>query len=356
MRGSNLNHTHHGLIPPTLSRWLAELPLLLIRWFIALVFPPLSVKIIRSFGRKGKGQIKGPQSDLRFNRPRDVCISSDNRTLYVCDSGNDRIVVVQADSGQCVRQIGKLGHGADEFDQPYSIALYDDRILFVCDYGNGRVQMIDAMTGVMYCEYSVGEHGPAHCALDSIHRLLYITNNSQSCIDVLSFDDVAHTMHLHKQISQLSTRTLRYPNTVSVGGTMNNYLFCTDLDFRKDVSNNMLLCIDMSTPTDNIVVYSVLPQVHDKCWECVEPRSLGVTPCGRRLFLSDGYRQRLLVFNAKNGRSLTGSYIRDGDTRTGFCFTSSTNNNEHSLFVCNSAKHCVEIITVRVRWPWSWFL
>ena len=93
-----------------------------------------------------------------FNYPTEVCASSGGSTLYVSDRNSHCIVVLRAADGDRLRQYGSgvAGSGPDQFNKPCSLALHDDdRTLFVCDTGNCRMLMLDDTTGEVQCELSV---------------------------------------------------------------------------------------------------------------------------------------------------------------------------------------------------------
>jgi len=61
--------------------------------------------------------------------------------IYVVDSGNDRIVILDRD-GNFIKSVGRKGQGPGEFNNPMSILINNDNI-FVNDQRNGRVQIFD---------------------------------------------------------------------------------------------------------------------------------------------------------------------------------------------------------------------
>ena len=340
------------------------LPLLPLRVWSALFdlfFPRLSVCVLRSCGRKGRGGGGKTERAAHFNLPADICLSSDNSTLYVSDANNHRIHVMEADTGALLRSIGRRGSGAGQFNFPYSLALYDDRILFVCDFSNSRVQMIDVSTGGMLCELPVDGESPKSCSVASTRRLLYLAIGHH--IVVVTFDPSAHTMQVTSHISLLhvkgavssnTSRSLHWPTGLCIGGSREQLLYCADVHFEE--GHPMLLCIDMEADHGSTLLYSAVPEFTDKVHRRIEPKSIRLSPCGRHLFLSDSYRGRLLVYSAHTGRYLaqtsSGRLTGEGSPK-GFCFSRSSHYQAPRLFVCNSSKHRIDVIEVTMRWPWS---
>ena len=82
-----------------------------------------------------KGGIKGEFAD-----PHGIALY-DNQ-LYVCDSSNHRIQVLDLDLN-FVRPIGSHGKGRGEFDLPWDVKFDTAGNMYVAEWGNGRVQVLD---------------------------------------------------------------------------------------------------------------------------------------------------------------------------------------------------------------------
>jgi DNA-binding beta-propeller fold protein YncE len=75
----------------------------------------------------------------RFNTPKGLTYDS-SRTLYVVDSGNNRIALVRDSAVMDVT--GANGTGLGQFSGPVNISV-GDRGVYVADTGNGRIQKFD---------------------------------------------------------------------------------------------------------------------------------------------------------------------------------------------------------------------
>ena len=88
------------------------------------------------------------RSGINFHFPFGLC-SDDNDLLYVCDRGNNRIVVVRFDNGELVRHWGRKGTQKGEFDAPDFICCRQN-IVAVSDFNNHRVQVFDLNGQVLF--------------------------------------------------------------------------------------------------------------------------------------------------------------------------------------------------------------
>lgn len=82
-------------------------------------------------------------------RPGGIAIDTENRFLYVADSGNDVIDVFDADTYKYLRQIGKPSHKHEQtdpgtFSLPEAVAVDADGNVYVTDTFNDRVEIFDA--------------------------------------------------------------------------------------------------------------------------------------------------------------------------------------------------------------------
>ena len=94
-----------------------------------LVFDP-GGKLLGTFGSPG---LLSKPTDLEFHGDK----------LYVADAGLHQVLVLDA-YGNLLERIGGPGEGEGRFRYPNGIALADDGTLYVADSGNDRVQVFDA--------------------------------------------------------------------------------------------------------------------------------------------------------------------------------------------------------------------
>lgn len=65
-----------------------------------------------------------------------------NESLYITDTGNDRIVVIDRE-GNVIRTFGEPGNGPLQFIKPTGITADADHNIYIVDSGNNRIQVID---------------------------------------------------------------------------------------------------------------------------------------------------------------------------------------------------------------------
>ena len=98
--------------------------------YIKILNPDLTFS--SSFGSKGIG-------DGEFGFPSDVAFDSTG-AVYVADSNNHRIQVFTAE-GKYSRRFGRWGSGEGELDAPFSISIDREDVLYVAEVGNDRISL-----------------------------------------------------------------------------------------------------------------------------------------------------------------------------------------------------------------------
>jgi DNA-binding beta-propeller fold protein YncE len=124
-----------------------------------LVYDADSYKLLRRIGTTGKNHTLTDPGD--FSKPTNVAVDADGN-LYVSDTLNDRIEVFDAD-GNFIRTWGKNGDGPGDFARPKGIGVDSDGHIWVVDAMLNRLQVF---TPEGYLLLAMGGFGitPAHFA------------------------------------------------------------------------------------------------------------------------------------------------------------------------------------------------
>ncbi len=100
-----------------------------------------NLKYLSEFGQFGA-------ADGQFSRPQSMLVvpEAGGEMMYVTDACNHRISVWTTD-GHFVRNMGRIGSALGEFRFPYGLDIDSKGRLVVCEFGNNRVQLVDRQTG-----------------------------------------------------------------------------------------------------------------------------------------------------------------------------------------------------------------
>lgn len=106
-------------------------------------------------GGNAAGYVDGPLAAARFNNPYGIAAAADGNKLYVADTGNNAIRLVDLQAGTVSTIAGGGGAGsadgagkAARFSAPIGVALSrDETILYVSDFNNHTIRRIDLGSG-----------------------------------------------------------------------------------------------------------------------------------------------------------------------------------------------------------------
>ena len=136
----------------------------------------ISGTFIVSVGKKGNGQ-------MQFHKPGDITFNTSNHKVYVVDTGNLRVQILNSDL-TFSSTFGKKGDDEGQFISPHAIA---------CD-STGKVYVADVVANCIHIFTTEGKfltmlelYHPTCIAIDAIGRL-YITSRNSHCVSVLTSD------------------------------------------------------------------------------------------------------------------------------------------------------------------------
>ena len=129
-------------------------------------------RLLASVGTGGSGR-------LQFTWPRDIAVNTTNNKVYVADSRNHRIQVLNSDLTFSAT-FGKCGYEKGEFSLPSAITCDSAGNVYVADCGNDRIQVFTAQGKFlrMFGSYGNGEgkfHHIIGIALDPSNKHLYVS-------------------------------------------------------------------------------------------------------------------------------------------------------------------------------------
>jgi DNA-binding beta-propeller fold protein YncE len=96
-----------------------------------------------------------------LNNPRDVCVNSSNEWIIVSDSDNHRLVVYDINTFQVQRLINDQVH----LYFPFGICCDENDLLYVCDRGNNQIVVIRFHDGI--CVHRWGRKGIEYGEFDA---------------------------------------------------------------------------------------------------------------------------------------------------------------------------------------------
>ena len=137
---------------------------------------------IASVGSKGSGK-------LQFNEPWAVAADERGKRIYVCDTYNHRIQVLNFDLSYH-SSFGSKGTGPQQFNSPAGIATDSHHNVFVADFGNHRVQVFNSEGRFQHQIKQRGAgmeelHRPVSVCIDRDDNV-YVLEYTNCCVSVFS--------------------------------------------------------------------------------------------------------------------------------------------------------------------------
>lgn len=87
---------------------------------------------LKGFGMKGE-----------FKQPAGIAVDPAGKSLYVVDTHNHKVVILDIESGEIIKTIGKRGREEGDFNFPAHITVDSKGNIYVVDTMNGRIQIFD---------------------------------------------------------------------------------------------------------------------------------------------------------------------------------------------------------------------
>jgi sugar lactone lactonase YvrE len=283
------------------------------------------------FGSFGTGEGK-------FKEPMGLALDTGSNLLYVADSDNDRIQIIDVD-GNCddnddeylandvcfVDEFGENGNGDGEFRSPTALVLdTGSDLLYVADSGNDRIQIIDVDGNCGNDELAndvcfVDEFGgsgngdgefdlPSGLALDTATNYLYVADTNNNRIQIIDVDgncDDNDDEYLANDVcfvdefggSGNGDGEFDLPSGLALH-TDNDLLFIADTDNNQiqiiDVDGN---CSGNAELADNICFEDEFGEVGDEEGEFKSPSGLTLDVSNDMLYVADTDNERIQIID-----------------------------------------------------------
>ena len=127
---------------------------------------------------------------LEFNYPWGITISPTTGQIYVADSGNHRIQVLNPDLTFSY-SFGSKGSAEGQFNDPAFIAIDNQGLVYVSDGGNNRIQVFTS-EGKYISQFGMHGSGPGQLqrptGLVINNNLLYVAEWGNHCVSIFTVD------------------------------------------------------------------------------------------------------------------------------------------------------------------------
>ena len=156
----------------------------------------------------GKGQ-------LQFNTPYAIAYNHTNNRVYVCDTNNHHITILNHDL-TFHGSFGRQGSQAGQFKFPFGISVDINGNVLVADYGNNRVQGFDAngchLSSITHAGAGEKLKGPISVAVGP-DDWVYVVE--KDCARVSVFDESGKYLNSFGKTGN-KDREFKYPHAIAV--------------------------------------------------------------------------------------------------------------------------------------------
>jgi YVTN family beta-propeller protein len=241
--------------------------------------------------------------NAHLDRPGGVGFDSSTGRLFVADTANQRVQIFDSKSFAYVATIGttgSIGSDAVHFDLPGSASVNPaTHQLYVADTGNSRVQIFD--TGTLALAATLGTSGAA--GSDTAH----LNQPGDAELDpTTNHILVADTGN--QRIQVFDTASFAYVTTLGVTGSAgsDNTHFSQPVTASFDPAANLVLVADAGA-NDRVQVFDAMTYTYVLTLGTVgsggpantqfaSPQGIATDPAHRRIFIGDGANDRVQVF------------------------------------------------------------
>jgi len=285
-------------------------------------------------------------SDGNFKAPSGLALDTGTDLLYVADTDNDRIQIIDV-NGSCddnddeylandvcfVDEFGGQGNGDGEFESPTALVLdTGKKLLYVADFGNDRIQIIDVDGNCGSTELAndvcfVDEFGttgdgdgefdlPSGLALDTNNDILYVADAGNDRIQIIDVDgtcDDTDDEYLANDVcfvdefggSGSSDGKFNSPSGLALD-TNTDYLYVADTDHNEiQIINIDGNCSGTAELANDVCFVDKFGEEGDRKGEFKSPSGLALDISSDMLYVADTDNERIQIIDVDG--SCTGS-------------------------------------------------
>ncbi len=294
---------------------------------------------VDEFGEKGTGEGE-------FEFPTAMVLDTKRDLLYIIDSGNDRIQIIDVD-GNCgneelandicfVDEFGESGNGQGEFDSPSGLVLDTGAsYLYVADTNNNRIQIIDVdgncdsnddeylANDICFVDEFGGKGSgkgkfdlPSGLALHTGNDMLYVSDTDNNQIQIIDVDgNCSGAIKLADNICFVDEfgnvgddeGEFKSPSALAID-VANDLLYVADTDNERiQIIEMDSTCSGSEELTDDVCFKEEFGKQGDDDGEFDFPSALVLNTSDDLLYVADTNNNRIQIFELSGGSSGSGS-------------------------------------------------
>ena len=185
-----------------------------------------------------------------FNAPYDVAVSPDGGAISVSDSGNNQIQQFSANDGSFSASIGSEGGDVGQFNAPEGLTYDSSGTLYIVDSGNNRIVLMQGTS----VEAATGSGGTALAQLAGPvnisvgQRAIYVADTGNNRIQSFSTPVADNLFSIDSSSIRFALAGFNQPAAVAAVDSLTNELF-----YIADTGNNrVILCNEPNADLDAI--------------------------------------------------------------------------------------------------------
>ena len=159
--------------------------------------------------------------------PRRIAVNTKGN-IAISDAELDCVYILD-EKGNCLRKIGSQGGNAGQFHHPYGVTYLNDNKILIADTANNRIQLVDVQTGTFVKSFGTWGAGkgefdcPVDVCLDEQHRIV-VTDLGNHRIQVVTQEGEAISIFGDSGPEKLNlpTSCIPYKNMFVVSDSNNN--------------------------------------------------------------------------------------------------------------------------------------